>query len=54
LAQFQQLDQTISTGSDVSSILTDLNGMVGTSATSSSADTSNAGANTGAGAATNS
>lgn len=33
LAEFQQLDQSISTGTDVSSILTDLNGLVGNTGT---------------------
>ena len=34
LAEFQQLDTSISTGSDVSSILQDLNGLVGNGNTS--------------------
>ena len=37
LAQFQQLDTSISTGSDVSSILQDLNGLVGTGNTNATA-----------------
>jgi flagellar basal-body rod modification protein FlgD len=39
LAQFQQLDQSISTGTDVSSILTDLNGLVGNTGTSTGTTT---------------
>jgi flagellar basal-body rod modification protein FlgD len=39
LAQFQQLDQSISTGSDVSSILTDLNGLAGDSTTTGTGTT---------------
>lgn len=39
LAQFQQLDQSISTGSDVSSILQDLNGLTGDSTTTGTGTT---------------
>jgi flagellar basal-body rod modification protein FlgD len=39
LAEFQQLDQSISTGTDVSSILTDLNGLVSNTSTSPSTGT---------------
>jgi len=39
LAQFQQLDQSISTGSDVSSILQDLNRLVGNGNTNSNSGT---------------
>ena len=39
LAEFQQLDQSISTGTDVSSILTDLNGLVGNTSTGTGAPT---------------
>jgi len=42
LAEFQQLDQSISTGSDVSSILQDLNSLVGSSGTSAGTGTSGA------------
>jgi hypothetical protein len=42
----QQLDQSISTGSDVSSILQDLNSLVGNSGTNTT--TSNTGGATGA------
>jgi flagellar basal-body rod modification protein FlgD len=46
LAEFQQLDTEISTGSDVSSILQDLNGMV--AATGANTGDGNTGNNTGA------
>jgi flagellar basal-body rod modification protein FlgD len=39
LAQLQQLDQSVSTGQDVSSILTDLNTMVGSQSATQSATT---------------
>jgi len=46
LAEFQQLDTEISTGSDVSSILQDLNGLV--AATGANTGAGNTGNNTGA------
>jgi len=46
LAEFQQLDTSISTGSDVSSILQDLNGLV--AATGANTGAGNTGHNTGA------
>ncbi|MGA3260964.1 MAG: flagellar hook capping FlgD N-terminal domain-containing protein [Bryobacteraceae bacterium] len=53
LAEFQQLDTSISTGSDVSSILQDLNGLVGNGNTNTTAG--NTGNTSGAtGATTNS
>ncbi|MGO9229332.1 MAG: flagellar hook capping FlgD N-terminal domain-containing protein [Bryobacteraceae bacterium] len=54
LAEFQQLDQSISTGSDVASILQDLNSLVGNSGASSGTDTSGTSAGGGTGTTTNS
>jgi flagellar basal-body rod modification protein FlgD len=51
LAQFQQLDTTISTGTDVSSILQDLNTMVGSSSTTGSTNSNTSNTN-GTGATT--